>query len=170
MRSKLGTHAWVMAIVAVALLALAPAVASAGANGKQTLRLAAVEEQSEFLDLGAQGPSLGDELVFSEILRHRGREVGTSGVVCTVTAIEVPYETQALQCVGTLSLRKGQITLQGAIELQGEEDPGPFVVAVTGGTGAYRGAGGQATVLQVSDTRSVYILRLDSRRNRGHRS
>jgi hypothetical protein len=168
-RSKLRAHAGVMAIVAVALLALAPVVATAHPNGKKTLRLVATEDQFEFVDHGAPGPSLGDELVFSEILRQRGREVGTSGVVCTVTSIEVPYEVQTFQCVGTLSLRRGQITLQGLIEVQGEDDPGPFVVAITGGTGAYRGAGGQATVFDVSDTRSVYILRFDSKKKQHRR-
>jgi hypothetical protein len=152
----------VLAIVAMAVLALVPAVAAAHSGGKKTLRLVATEDQFEYVDLGTPGPSLGDELVFSEVLRQRGREVGTSGVVCTVTAIEAPYEAQTLHCVGTLSLRRGQITLQGLIEVQGEDDPGPFHVAITGGTGAYRGAGGRATVFDISEGRSVYVLRFDS--------
>jgi Allene oxide cyclase barrel like domain len=168
-RSMLGISGGVLAIVAIAVLALGPAVATAHSDGKQTLRLVATEDQFEFVDLGAPGPSLGDELVFSEVLRQRGREVGTSGVVCTVTAIEVPYESQMFHCVGTLSLRKGQITLQGLLEVQGEDDPGPFDVAITGGTGAYRGAGGEATVFDISEDRSVYILRFDSGKNRKHR-
>jgi hypothetical protein len=168
-RSRLGISAGVLAIVAIAVLALGPAVAAAHPGGKKTLRLVATEDQFEFVDLGAQGPSLGDELVFSEVLRQRGREVGTSGVVCTVTAIAVPYEVQTFHCVGTLSLRRGQITLQGLIEVQGEDDPGPFVVAITGGTGAYRGAGGQATVFDISEDRSVYILRFDSKKKQHRR-
>ncbi len=65
---------------------------------------------------------------------------------------------------------RGQITLQGLIEIQGEDDPGPFTVAITGGTGAYRGAGGTAVVREVRPGVSVYKLRLDlpKKHSRGH--
>jgi hypothetical protein len=153
----------VLAIVAIAVLALGPAVAAAHSDGKRTLRLVATQDQSETLDLGTPGPSLGDELVFSEVLRERGRQVGTSGVVCTVTSVEVPYEVLTYNCVGTLSLRKGQITLQALIEVQGADDMGPWDVAITGGTGAFRGAGGEATYRQLSSTKAVYKVSLDSK-------
>lgn len=165
MRSRLGISTGVLAIAVIAVLALGSSVADAR-SGKQTLRLLAIQDQSESLDLGTPGPSLGDELVFSEVLRQHGREVGTSGVVCTVTAVEVPYEVLTYHCVGTLSLRRGQITLQALIEVQGEDDMGPFDIAITGGTGAYRGAGGDATYRELSDTRAIYRLRLDSGRKR----
>ena len=115
-----------------------PAVATADGKGKRALRIVATEIQFEFLDLGTPGPSLGDELVFSERLSRRGRSIGVSGVVCTATQVEPPYDDLMFHCVGTLKLRRGQITLQGLIEVQGEDDPGPFTVAITGGTGRYR--------------------------------
>jgi hypothetical protein len=158
----------VLAIVALGVLGPGSAVASANGGGK-TLRIKATEKQSEFLDLGTPGPSLGDELVFSERLFIRGRQVGESGVVCTVTQAVPPYDVLTFHCVGTLSLRKGQITLQGLIEVQGPDDPGPFLVAITGGTGKFRGAGGEAVVRRVSPgppARSVYKLRFDSRKKR----
>ena len=165
MRTKLRLYAAVLAIVGLGVLAAGPAAATAHDHGKKTLRIVATEIQSEFLDLGTSGPSLGDELVFSETLSIRGREVGTSGVVCTVTQLTPPYDDVLMfHCVGTLSLRRGQITLQGLIEVQGEDDPGPFVVAITGGTGAFRGAGGEAVVRQVSPRTSIYKLRFDSRK------
>ena len=153
----------VLAVVVLGLLVSAPAVASAS-GGKKTLRIKAEEKQFQFLDLGDPGPSLGDEIVFSEILFIRGREVGESGVVCTVTQAMPPYDVLTFHCVGTLRLDKGQITLQGLIEVQGEDDPGPFRVAITGGTGKFRGAGGEAVVREVSagpPTTSVYKLRFD---------
>jgi hypothetical protein len=100
--------------------------------------------------------------VFSERLSRRGRSVGVSGVVCTATQVEPPYDDLMFHCVGTLKLRRGQITLQGLIEVQGEDDPGPFTVAITGGTGRYKGAGGKAVIREVSPTRSVYKLRFTS--------
>jgi hypothetical protein len=150
------------AMVVLGMLVPAAPIAHAGGHGDktQTLRIVAVEIQSEFLDLGTPGPSLGDELVFSETLFKKKREVGTSGVVCTVVQAIAPYDVLTFHCVGTLSLRGGQITLQGLIEVQGEDDPGPFLVAITGGTGKYRGAGGEAKVRDVGDV-TIYKLLLD---------
>jgi hypothetical protein len=161
-RTKLRLYAAVFAIVGLGVLVSGAAAATANGHGKRTLRIVATEIQSEFVDLGTSGPSLGDELVFSEALFVHGREVGTSGVVCTATQVTPPYDVLTFQCVGTLSLRHGQITLQGLIEVQGQDDPGPFIVAITGGTGAFRGAGGEAVVRQVSQVRSIYKLRFDS--------
>jgi hypothetical protein len=150
-----------VAIVALAMIVSAP-VASANAGGKKfkTLRIVAEEKQSEFLDLGGPGPSLGDELVFSERLFVRGRQVGESGVVCVVTQAMPLYDVLTFKCEAALSLGKGQITLQGLIEVQGETDPGPFRVAITGGTGTFRCACGEAVVRGTTDTRSVYRLRI----------
>jgi hypothetical protein len=161
LRTKFRLIAAPVAIVALAALISAPA-ASANADGKKfkTLRIVAEEKQFEFLDLGTSGRSLGDELVLSEWLFSRGREVGESGVVCVVTQAMPPYDVLTFKCEAALKLRKGQITLQGLIEVQGEDDPGPFRVAITGGTGKYRCACGEAVIRQRSDTRSVYRLRI----------
>ena len=172
MRSKHAVHAAVVAIIAVAVLVFGSASAAADGKGKRdrdTLRLVATEFQSEFLDLGDPGPSLGDEIVFSEVLRERGREVGMSGGVCVVTEAVAPYSTLTYHCVATLSLRRGQITLQGLVEFQGEDDMTPFTLAITGGTGAYRGADGEARIRRVSDTRFVYKLRFDSHDKKKHK-
>jgi hypothetical protein len=155
-RSKRRLYAGALAIVVLGGLIVGPVTADA--KGKKPLRIVATEIQSAFLDLGAPGPSLGDELVFSERLKRKGRTVGVSGVVCTATQVEAPYEDIMFQCVGTLKLKRGQITLQGLIEVQGEDDPGPFTVAITGGTGRFKGAGGKAVVRDVSETKSVYKL------------
>ena len=164
MRTKRRLYSAVLAIVVLGVLMTGPAVATADGKGKRVLRIVATETQFEFLDLGTPGPSLGDALVFSERLSRRGRPVGVSGVVCTATQVEPPYDDLMFHCVGTLKLRRGQITLQGLIEVQGEDDPGPFTVAITGGTGRYRGAGGKAVIREVGPTRSVYKLHFTSRK------
>jgi hypothetical protein len=171
MRTTFRLSAAVLAIAVLGVLVLGSAVASAKGGGKKTLRITAVEDQAEFLDLGTPGDSLGDEFVFSETLMRRGQDVGMSGVVCTVTNVGT-YDILTLHCVGTLSLRKGQITLQGLVEIQGLGDPGPFRVAITGGTGAFRGAGGEAVYRQVDPgppVRSVYKLRFDSRKKKNNK-
>jgi hypothetical protein len=161
-RTKFRFSALLAAMIALVVLVSGSTAAYADGGGKGTkvLRLTAEEIQSEFIDLGTPGPSLGDELVFSETLFKNGREVGESGGVCTVVQAVPPYDVLSLHCVATLSLRKGQITLQGLIEVQGMDDPGPFTVAITGGTGKFRCACGEATVRQVTDTTAVYRLKI----------
>jgi hypothetical protein len=163
--TKFRLTAVVLSIVALGLLVPGSAVASSK-GGKKTLKINATEKQFEFLDLGTPGPSLGDEFVLSERLFIRGRNVGESGVVCVVTQATPPYDVLTFHCVATLSLvKKGQITLQGLIEIQGENDQTPFRVAITGGTGKFRGAGGEATIREVSagpPPKSVYKLRFDT--------
>jgi hypothetical protein len=161
-RINLRLHLTVLAVAALAVLTLGTGVASAHGDDGKTLKLVAKELQFQYVDEAPPGPSLGDEIVFSEKLKKDGRHVGMSGVVCTITHATPPYDVLTFHCVGTLSLRHGQITLQGLIEVQGENDPGPFTVAITGGTGAYRGAGGEAVVREVAPGVSVYKLRFDS--------
>jgi hypothetical protein len=147
----------VLAIVALGVLLGGTSVATANGKGFKTLRLEATTIQQEFLDLGTPGPSLGDELIISERLTKNGREVGTSGVVCTVTQVMPPYNVLMFHCVATLKLNKGQITLQGLIEVQGENDQGPFVVAITGGTDELNPCG-----MSTATYGSPYIVRKSS--------
>jgi hypothetical protein len=166
-RSRRSVHATAVAIIAVGVLAVGAApAAAAGKHGKgkgDTLRVVAFEDQFELIDVGAAGMSLGDYFVFSEILERRGEEVGTSGGQCVVVGGTPPYATFTLQCVVTLALERGLITLQGLIEIQGMDDMSPSTVAITGGTGKYRGAGGQARVRSVDEGVFVYKLKFDSK-------
>jgi hypothetical protein len=170
-RTNHGIRATILSIVALGTLTFGTGVAAAHGDGTKVLRLTATELQSEYVDVGDEGTSLGDQLVFSEALFRDRREVGMSGIVCTVVNAVPPYDVVTFHCVGTLSLRRGQITLQGLIEAQGEDDPGPFTAAITGGTGKYRGAGGEATIVDVSATRTVYRLKFTSsgKHHHGHR-
>jgi hypothetical protein len=168
-RTKLGVLTAALAIVVLGALVFGSAIAAAHGKHKRALRVVAIQNQFQAVDVAPTGPSLGDELVFSETLRRHGHEAGVSGVVCTATEVTPPYEVTTYHCVATLSLRRGQITLQGLVEIQGTGDMGPFSVAITGGTGAYRGAGGEARIREVSPTRSVYKLFLDPTSKKKHR-
>ena len=165
MRTKRRLFTAVIAIVALGVLVSGTAAAPTNGNAKRTLQIVATETQSEFLDLGSAGPSLGDQFVISEELSRGGQEIGESGIVCTATHVLPPFDVVTFQCVASLSLKDGQITLQGLIEVQGEDDTGPFTVAITGGTGAYRGASGEA-VIQGIDDGSIYTLQLSGRTGR----
>ena len=162
-------HSAVIAVVALGVLVLGTGVAAAHGDRGKSLRVVAVDPEEEFIDVGVAGVSLGDMIVFSETLRVDRRDVGRSGGVCTITRGVPPYDVVDLQCVVTLRLRGGQVTLQGLNETQGEDDPGPFRLAITGGTGKYRGASGQATFRERSDDRGVYRLRFDDKKRGHHR-
>jgi Allene oxide cyclase barrel like domain len=145
-------------VIVVALVALALAVsmvlpAGAQDDESRTIRVASVTAQERFLDLGQQGFSLGDEFVFSANLMRQGERVGRLGVECTVTSTR----TEDVQCVATARFGNGQITVQGL--LRGE--PESFLLAVTGGTGAYLGTEGSVHVQQVSDTREILTFHLE---------
>ena len=100
------------------------------------------------------GPSLGDSFVFSGVLRHAGKKVGNDGGGCTVV------HTRPLrgECEATFKLRGGKITAQTLIRLT--NGPGTFVVAVNGGTGVFRNARGQATIQELSQTKSKITFHL----------
>jgi hypothetical protein len=170
-RTRFALKAAVLAIVALGVLVSGSAVADAHTHkGKRTLRIVATDNQSQFLDLGATGLSLGDELVFSEVLSRRGQEIGDSGGVCVVTEVVPPYDVFTAHCVATLRLGRGQITLQGLVEFQSdEEDLTPFTVAITGGTGAFFGAGGEARIRDRGD-RTIYKLRFALPHKKHHHS
>jgi hypothetical protein len=166
MRIKRWSQPAVVAVVALAVLAAA-APAAGGGKGK-TLRLVAIQKQQQFIDLAPTGPSLGDQLVFSDSVYRDRREVGTDGVVCSITQVVPPYTVATYQCVATIRLRTGMITVQGLNEFQGPGDPGPFRLAITGGTGAYSGASGEEVVRYDKAGKGYYTLRFDARNKHRH--
>jgi hypothetical protein len=129
------------ALVAVALVAAVALPSRAASTSARTLRLAAVTVQATTLDLGAPGPSQGDESILTRELFLDGQKVGTSHLVATVTLV-AGADTQS-QAVASFSLPDGQLTAQGLVTASQTANR---VAAITGGTGAYRQAGGQVTV------------------------
>ncbi|MGW9025551.1 hypothetical protein ACWGQ5_15285 [Streptomyces sp. NPDC055722] len=95
--------------------------------------MTARQAQSQSLDLGTQGLSLGDELVIAEDLYSGGRTIGDHSVVCAYIRVQ-PGDVQ-LECVGTFALPEGQITSQALLHLKGQATPAPAVdIALTGAT------------------------------------
>ncbi len=86
-------------------------------------------------DTGPVGDSVGDVLAFANpIFNARNtHKIGTDNGSCIRTAVGVSYE-----CTWTTSLPGGSIVVSGPFL-----DAGDSTLAVTGGTGAYRGASGQ---------------------------
>ena len=118
-------------------------VAAPAAAHDHSLRLTTVAAHNTDLDLGEPGPSAGDIQVFLDDVQRNGRTVGSSAGSCTVTLFT---ETRLVgACTATLVLPDGTITAQGVFDEDPTVGPTSFTWAVTGGTGDYSGAGGEAT-------------------------
>ncbi|MFD3661748.1 hypothetical protein ACFWVF_14315 [Streptomyces sp. NPDC058659] len=96
----------------------------------------------------APAPEVGDSFVFAEdLFRSKGGEqLGRDGVTCTVVRADTPGE---LLCVGSFVLtggpagQRGQIAGQTLLPIDsGEQQPAPFDIAVTGGTGDFKDVSG----------------------------
>ena len=104
-----------------------------------------------FIDAGAPGPGLGDVRVLDDALFRHRRQVGRDGGSCVVTNADRPEAS----CVVTWHLPHGSITGQWL-----NQPPPRKVVAVTGGTGIYRHARGEAVVVERSTDRGVVTFHL----------
>lgn len=155
MGKRLGVLGAVIALVALTVGAISPALGSSGDDDdkKWTIRVVSITEEFAELDLGAEGESLGDQFVFSSKLLKDGDVVGHDGVVCTLVSVE----RQEGQCVATTWFDDGQITVQGLINFT--EDPP--AVPITGGSGKYEGAEGELHIRPVSETKEVLTFHLE---------
>ncbi|MGH8968727.1 MAG: allene oxide cyclase barrel-like domain-containing protein [Actinomycetes bacterium] len=129
--------------VAVAATAVVTRSASAsGDDGTRVLRFTSVQVAETELDLGAAGFSPGDQIVFSDDLKRSGHKIGTDAGVCTV--VRVAGADTEFTCVTTFRLPRGTIAVQAMFSAADLPD---VRLAITGGTGAYRDAGGQGRTL-----------------------
>jgi hypothetical protein len=118
-------------------------------DGARVIHITLSHEEQHDFDLGASGPSAGDRFtVYGDVVRN-GERVGPGGYEC-VTVHFTPGATPNDQpqslvdlCTATLTLRGGIVTAQGIVD-RATAGPGPVALAITGGTGAYRTAHGQA--------------------------
>jgi hypothetical protein len=159
MRRIIGILSIALALV-VGNLTLASATASGSSSEDprtRTLRLVTKLVDEERVDVAPEGDSLGDQFVLTSDLFRDGQRVGEGHVVCTLTRL-VERVSATLQCLGTLVLPAGQITIQGAPTFT--DGPSTFTLAITGGTGEYRTAHGQVRVRQVSPTEDRLTVQL----------
>ncbi len=101
----------------------------------QTIALVERATTDAVTDTGAKGDSAGDLLTFANEVYDEANQnkTGTDQGYCIRTVPGTSWE-----CFWTVSLSDGQITVEGPFL-----DAGDSVLAITGGTGAYKGAGGE---------------------------
>ena len=155
MAKRLGISAAVIAVMALMVGAVSPALgsssggaasASSGHADGRTIRVILVPTEAAEIDLGAPGFSLGDTVVFGGVLqRPDGTPVGRYGLVCTFVSAANPAHVEA-QCPTTATLPGGQITTQGIVVNRALNTTLP----ITGGSGQFQGAGGQMVQRDIS--------------------
>jgi hypothetical protein len=155
MVKRMGVLGAVIGMLALVISMIMPAAAGDNDAG-DTFRVVAITAEEDFLDLGDEGFSLGDQGVFSENLLKGGEEVGHSGGVCAVTSLE----REEVHCVVTAWFQGGQITVQGLIGI-GADAPDTFVLSITGGSGKYKGAEGEVHARSVSETKEILTFHFE---------
>lgn len=140
-KAVVGTAAVIVGMLSVFSVGTAEAT-----TGTEKLEIQARTIESVDIDVDGNGKlSPGDQSVFADTLSQDGKQIGTSGGVCTVTRVGSKKDF-TFHCMVTFDLPKGQITSQGLIDAEQKE----FKEAITGGTGAYKNAGGEVLVKLVS--------------------
>jgi hypothetical protein len=124
------------------------AYAGPGHGRTITVREASVTAQPAFVDLGKPGPSPGDQVVVRDGLVHAdGSPAGTLRQACTLVDAGANPVVSTYECASSIELADGTITLAGPlVPAQAEQ-----AAAVTGGTGAFRAARGEAIVRAEAD-------------------
>jgi hypothetical protein len=140
MLRKLLMTAGVGALVALAIGGASFASASGG--GGRTIVVIEKSAPGKFVDLGKQGPSVGDEFFFSSVFWNTARthRVGSNHGYCVLET------TTLVHCAGTAHLNGGSLEYA----FQGDTSPNPPTPAITGGTGAFEGAGGHVDITNLN--------------------
>jgi hypothetical protein len=143
-------RAFLPVLAAAAVVAGGTAVASPGHHTGHTvtLREASATVQPAFVDIGKPGPSAGDQVVVRDgLVGADGAAAGTLLQACTLVDAGPNPFVSTYECASSLELADGTITLAGPFVPAKAEQ----AAAVTGGTGAYRAARGQAIIRAEGD-------------------
>lgn len=158
MQSRLKTTALAATVAVAGAAGVSPSWSHSDGTSSRTLALVGKETASAFLDHGRDGtPSVGDEFVSAQRLLRRGKAAGRTGGSCQVVAPAPGRDRNSFHCTVTLSLAAGQLMLDGLATF-GEQGPQPMTMAITGGTGSFRQARGQATVAERAGRETSYRL------------
>lgn len=117
------------------LLALGVLLAACGSATTTSLKVVERATTDTVADIAPTGDSVGDVLAFANEVYDAANatKLGSDNGACTRTAVG-----QAWECIWTLSLADGQITVEGPFN-----DASDSTLAITGGTGAYKNARGE---------------------------
>lgn len=136
------------AVVAIPLALVGVLAVPSSAGGGQVIRYLSTAPQNTDLDLGAPGLSAGDQQVFLNQATREGKTIGYELGEAVIVEVSGPAGAPTgLKAVisSTVVLDKGTLMMTGAFIEDFATGPTGFTAAITGGTGRYRGATGEAT-------------------------
>jgi allene oxide cyclase len=151
-----GTVRLFIAAGSIAAVALVVSLVSVSVAGPNVTRLEVVEHATTdtVVDLTTNCDSTGDLLTFHNELFNAANTdvVGSNQGECVRIEVGVSWE-----CRWVNFLEGGSITVEGPFL-----DAGPSALAITGGTGAYRGARGSMRLVAANDaaTEFDFIFRM----------
>ena len=160
MRRTARVRAGVASVTLAAIVGTLMLARPAGAQSEITVLWPAGSGKATFMDIGEDGLRLGDRLTARGRLTDAtgGSTVGNGHLDCVVQRhiTDGPEGPGGLyRCSYLLRLAEGQIVIQG-LDPHG---PGLYTMAVLGGTGAYAGAAGEATLTD-SDAGTGFVITL----------
>jgi allene oxide cyclase len=131
-----------------ALAVVVPTFSLAWAQAAERIQIVERPVNETTIDLGTRGDSVGDLLTFANpVFDHSNKaQVGTDQGFCVRTVVGKAWE-----CNWTVTLKEGQITVEGPYH-----DTGESLFSIIGGTGKYIGARGQMTLRQRTEKPVVY--------------
>lgn len=144
------------AVLASALTAGAMAIGSGSGGIVSPIRIHVVEHPitDQVIDIGAPNDSPGDQLPFANPVfdAANNHQVGSDQGNC----VRASTKQGRWECMWTTFLKHGQITVEGPFR-----DAFPTtLLAVTGGTGAYRNVRGQMVLHARKDGNFDFIFKL----------
>ena len=110
----------------------------------ETIEVTAAIASFDFVDVNAPGITAGDYFLQTNTLTVDGQGQGTDALRCTASGDQ---EHPGI-CDVVMTLEGGTITAAGELPKFEPIDGLPFALAITGGTGAYAGAAGEASVIE----------------------
>ena len=151
------TIAAALAVTALAFAGTASAHDDASHGHAKAIALTQADPtlQPTFADTGKPGPSAGDLAVIHDGVLLNGAPAGSYNQVCTLTALGSSPFTSEFECVGSITLKDGTITMAGPFVPAKPEQS----AAITGGTGQYRAAHGEVVVRAEADQLVVKLAR-----------
>jgi hypothetical protein len=151
------------AVVLVVGAVLFGSIASVAARDSgRTLRVLfeATSYKSTQADPNGNEFAPGDEVFLGGIIKRFARphdQIGTVGLHCAATGAL----GSELLCDVAFTLPKGKISLQTLFDVQSEWLQPTRKLAITGGTGAYRSAGGEVTVTSLASGDESITFKFD---------
>jgi allene oxide cyclase-like protein len=106
-------------------------------------------------DIRQSDPSIGDVSVFQDKIVKAGKVVGKDGGTCTITRIDLEARPPVLgiACQVTFDLPGGSVATQGLATDAPEKH-----LVITGGTGRYLGAVGEAVLTEFENNTGTVVF------------